>query len=557
MAQFNKNEQDFLNQERTLFEVNMIANKNGEVVTETNRFPVSIGDTTGGTATFNTEIEAFPDSAISAFEEPLAVTITPLLQQDGVYGLDTDLWDTIKINGGTVGVATTTTSVWSVGIGTSTNSFSRLYTTKFVRYQPGQGMMFRWTAAYTCSGLGTSAVGITSIPQLSGAIDRGEGYAFGFSGIATIPNFGIRRARNGKVEVRDLTITTAPTGAQTATITLDGTAYTVSLTSSASTQYTAAQIADRLKKQATVSQYWTIEACGSIVTFTYFTHGPRTGTYSFSSTGTGTLAAGSFVRIAEGSAPEEHWTYINDWENKPTNFDPSKLNVYGVDFRWLGSGAVRFFVEDPSTGKMLRVYTQKFTSTQLYPHLSKPSLRMAYEVGNTVGVAATQAVTVYGASIFAGVQGIINQTGMSQGYYALNPNSQDKDNVHHLLSIQNSFVRNGIRNKSQLIVENLTVSTKSVDPSVIYIIKNAVGTSDLLVFNPIPNSFVQASTSNVTETLSSDILANVQTIGVNGSATFDLLPYNVSLAPGDYLSVFMSSTTAFNSSSVGITWKVD
>ena len=45
MAQFNKNTQDFLNQERSLFEVNMVANKNGEVVTETNRFPVGIGTT--------------------------------------------------------------------------------------------------------------------------------------------------------------------------------------------------------------------------------------------------------------------------------------------------------------------------------------------------------------------------------------------------------------------------------------------------------------------------------------------------------------------------------
>jgi hypothetical protein len=43
MAQFNKNEQDFLNQERTLFEVNMIANKNGQVVTVDNPFPVSLG----------------------------------------------------------------------------------------------------------------------------------------------------------------------------------------------------------------------------------------------------------------------------------------------------------------------------------------------------------------------------------------------------------------------------------------------------------------------------------------------------------------------------------
>lgn len=43
MAQFNKINQDFLNQERSLFEVNMIANKNGQVVTVDNPFPVSLG----------------------------------------------------------------------------------------------------------------------------------------------------------------------------------------------------------------------------------------------------------------------------------------------------------------------------------------------------------------------------------------------------------------------------------------------------------------------------------------------------------------------------------
>ena len=46
MAQFNKNTQDFLNQERSLFEVTMIANKNGEVVTFDNPFPVSLGSST-------------------------------------------------------------------------------------------------------------------------------------------------------------------------------------------------------------------------------------------------------------------------------------------------------------------------------------------------------------------------------------------------------------------------------------------------------------------------------------------------------------------------------
>ena len=46
MAQWNKNTQDFLNQERSLFEVFNVATSDGEQVTEINRFPVSIGNTT-------------------------------------------------------------------------------------------------------------------------------------------------------------------------------------------------------------------------------------------------------------------------------------------------------------------------------------------------------------------------------------------------------------------------------------------------------------------------------------------------------------------------------
>jgi hypothetical protein len=43
MAQWNKNTQDFLNQERTLFEVPMIATKDGSPVSFENPFPVSLG----------------------------------------------------------------------------------------------------------------------------------------------------------------------------------------------------------------------------------------------------------------------------------------------------------------------------------------------------------------------------------------------------------------------------------------------------------------------------------------------------------------------------------
>ena len=556
---------------------NVVVISAGSSVTEVNRFPVGIG-TTGvvtvnqGTSPWvvtpsgNTPI-AFPDASVTAFDEPLAVSITPVMQADTVYGaLDPDFWTTTQLNNGTVGISSDT-GIWSVGCTTDTNSYARLRTTRYARYQPGQGMMFRWTAAYTTSsGTGrTTGLGVDGIPQVSGPITRGDGYSFGFSGIATARNFGIQHRRAGKVEIRQLTITTAATGAQTATVTLNGVAYNIPLTAApgGSTAYTATQIAVGLSTTL-ADQYWEIDACTSIVTFSYFSPGATNGTFSFSSSGAGTLAAGSFARTVTGASPVDEWIYQDKWDNQTIQFDPTKLNVYSVDFRWLGAGIVRFFMEDPDTGKMALVHTQHWTKTQtgIYPHINKPSLRIAYRVGSSAGAASTIPVTLRGASVFAGVQGNINQTGSSQGYYNLDNTTRAKDTNWHLLTIQNPYVRNSLINRSQMVIQDLTVAVQSTDPSVIFLVKNAVGTSDLLVLNQIPSHgnpsiFAQYSTSAVTENLALDNIANVQTLGINGSSQFNLIPYNFILAPGDTISVFIRSTNAISNSAVGITWKID
>jgi hypothetical protein len=122
MAQFNKNTQDFLNQERTLFEVNMVANKNGEVVTKTNRFPVDV---------LPANADAFGRTRVSA----------PLTLFDSSHRYrDNNLWTSLIVGtGSTVGFVTAQGLVdLTVGIG-STASIIR-ETTKVFSYQPGKSL---------------------------------------------------------------------------------------------------------------------------------------------------------------------------------------------------------------------------------------------------------------------------------------------------------------------------------------------------------------------------------------------------------------------------------
>lgn len=504
----------------------------------------------------------FPEVSVTAFEEPLSVGITPLLQAEAVYGLDPDYWNKSELNGGSI--ATTTNSTWQVQSGTSAGGYARLATNKYVTYQPGQGSIYRWTAAFTATGTTKNALGVDSIAQNAGPIDREDGYSFGYSGSSANDasrKIGILHRRSGRAETRKLTITTAPTGNQTATIILNGISYTISLTASTSLGYTATQIATRLDDIAEPHNMWDIEACSGVVSFTYYTSGEKNGTYSFSSSGTGTLAAATFSQLVAGVTPIDTWTYVGDWDNQSVQFDPTKLNVFAVDLRWLGAGRVRFFIEDPSTGRFVLVHTQKWTSQYLVPHIDKPSLKIIYRSGTTnPAITPSQNVVVTGASVFGAIQGVVNQTGSSQGYFNIDSTTKARDTIWHLMSIQNPFIRNDTVNKTSLLIQDLTVATQNVDPSIIYIVKNAIGTSDLLVFNSVPVvdpfMFAQYSISTVTETIGLDRISNVQTIGINGNATFNLSNYNLALAPGDYVSIFISSSGAISRSSVGITWRV-
>jgi hypothetical protein len=129
------------------------------------------------------------------------------------------------------------------------------------------------------------------------------------------------------------------------------------------------------------------------------------------------------------------------------------------------------------------------------------------------------------------------------------------------MSVQNPYVRAGTVNKSSLMMQNLTVAAQGQDPSVIYVVKDAFGASDVLAYVAIPNTtpamFAQYSVSLVSIDLATQRIANVQTLGINDNATFDLAAFNLSLSPGETVSVFISSGGALSRTAIGLTWLVD
>ena len=137
MAQFNKNTQDFLNQERTLFEVNMIANKNGEVVTIDNPFPVT--GTMGISTTAVLPVTLLPTQT-DAFARLRVSNPLTLFDSSHRYR-DNNLWESLVVGtGSTVGFVTAQGLI-NIGIGTTAGCSAIRETIKVFSYQPGKSLL--------------------------------------------------------------------------------------------------------------------------------------------------------------------------------------------------------------------------------------------------------------------------------------------------------------------------------------------------------------------------------------------------------------------------------
>ena len=339
------------------------------------------GNVTVDNYTGNVTVASFNPAYLTAFEEIMATPFFPEIQIDAVYGLP-DSMEARQVGNATAG-ANVTTSLFYANSSTTSGSASFVASHNFMRYRPGQGAMSRFTAAYT---MGNATAGIAGVAQRAGIFHIGEGYFFGFSGDTGAGNtgVGINHVYGGGPEVRTLTITTAPGGAQTATITLNSVPYTVSINTG-----TAANTAAQIAVGNAYGNVWQTQSVGNTVVFMSTSAGAKNGTYSFASSGTGTIAAGTVVQTTAGTTPTVDWVYQSAWNGASVSFDPSNLNVYAIDFRWLGAGIVRFFMEDPATGAMTLVHTQNWAGQHATPHCLNPSFRLGW-LSTVVGSPACQ-----------------------------------------------------------------------------------------------------------------------------------------------------------------------
>lgn len=516
----------------------------------------------------------FHRPADGAFGEALVSQLSPAFQIDGLYGLNSS---DFKLNNSNDGLNyVSNDGLMTIETGSSVGSFSTLRSNRSIRYRPGQGALCRMTAMFPN--------GFTAgYQQIAGFLNQsdiiGVGYNFGNPSdpIDKREQFAILRRQNSKGQVAQFTITTPASGSETVTVTLNDVPYTVTVDNSPPStdgpayvisEYNAAQI-------ATGNDYsgWIVDYFGNDVFF-LFDGPPVTLSGNFTLTSDGTLAASNDV-IQYGTSPSDNWTYQSDFNidtldgNGPSKMiiDPTKLNVFAIDFRWLGAGRIRYSIEDPATGCIFPFHMDYYANQNTVPHISNPSMRIGYGAANAAPAIGTgENVIVQGASIMGAVEGSVVRNGVTRSINEAdeyNPNLPANTDLC-FLSLKNNRIatvgKPNVLNQRELIINSISVAIKdngaSGDPIRIRLYKNAQ-TENILTYRLVDTLM---SFSNILTEMSpnqDDKLIGSYIISSQADLTIDLTPLRIILTPLETLCVSLESVNTIESQGIAINFEVE
>jgi len=367
-----------------------------------------ISSESGNTATVtdNNALQVTPPpDGKTAFGEALVGQLTPVIQLQYPYALNPLI---VSMRDNQSGSSSVVTSMAQLSTGAAANSSSTLKSKKIIKYEPGLGVRARFTAMYT--------TGVANSTQIAGIGDSGEGFFFGYNGTA----FGILRRYGGVPEIRTLTVSTASSDAENITITLDGDANaSVAVTASGVITTTANEIA--AADYSDTGRGWDAVAVGDTVVFTSWNSASRTNTYSLSSA---TSAVGTFAQTLAGAAPTDTWVAQASWNGADIfdgnggtgiTLDPTKLNVFQIDFQYLGAGLIRFYIEDPDDGELHLVHSIEYANANTRPSIDNPSVHIYFSAENTSN---TSDLLLSSASSAAFIDGINDNSGVKRGINA-------------------------------------------------------------------------------------------------------------------------------------------
>lgn len=283
----------------------------------------------------------------------------------------------------------------SCSSGTSLSGSTYVQLPRYVKYRSGQGVIARLTAVF--------GQGKTDTKQLAGVGNKESGYYFARNGT----DFGILHRSTSKREIRSFSVSAQ--GSVTVTVTLDGASKSFAIDGGASVNQTSYLISQQDYSQ--LGRGWNAESIDGTVYFVSEVPGPFVGTFSITVGGVSIVTVASVVQagvLASDSFISQSLWNVDTMDGNGTSrvvLDPTKGNIYGIGYQFLGFGDPVFSVENPETGLLTEVHRIQTANLRDTIVVRNPQMTARWVAINTGSLASN--VTIKGASAGVFTEGIV------------------------------------------------------------------------------------------------------------------------------------------------------
>ena len=229
-------------------------------------------------------------------------------------------------------------------------------------------------------------------------------------------------------------------------------------------------------------------------------------------------------------------------------YDPTLLNVFQIQFQWLGAGQMEFSMEEQTTGLFVPVHRIRFANTSTTPALYNPIIPLHIEATNTGN---TTNLVTRSASMSAFSEGIEVVTGPSN----VVTGSATHSGEGKLFHIRNKSTYISKPNRISMILKSLSTGndTNKLSTFKIYINATLSGTAS---WSDVDGNDSVAEKDTAQDYVSGGKLVFAGTVGKDAGQAFLLNNPRVTLRPGEIMTVTsVNETEGLTSATLG--WQED
>jgi len=234
------------------------------------------------------------------------------------------------------------------------------------------------------------------------------------------------------------------------------------------------------------------------------------------------------------------------------NLDPTKGNVYQINFQWLGFGLIEFAIEDATTGRFVPVHQVRYANANTVPSLLNPSFPILWSVENTTN---NTNITVKGASCVGEIEGKIEYLGPTNAIG--NSKAGVTTTLTNIITIRNKSTYQTITNRTPINLLKYSISVDGNKPAEFQLIKNTtLGGTPSYTDISTNTSVIDYDTAGTT--ISGGQVIDFGTLGATGSASESgTSTTDIILLPGETLTLAVRASATTTDATAAIRWVED